>query len=259
MNTMFTVYNTSPNQKFSGNKFLIIGIPLVCIVIVAVLVVTLFLPSNSKNPSSKFSLDLSAIKNSEGDFSFHELKYDSSLADVEAALGVELPSSYDGGTDAENFTPVNPDAASAETGVFFPEDTVSLNGTPSTYWEITLFEDGYYGTTLHFSGEDIPDLYLDTVKELTDLYGVCRWNIARGPLEFSWIGPCIQEGYNWAEEDGDIISVMSVALYMNETEDPLMIVSLNKLPTAPPDTLPPGQVPPETLEPFDFSMLDAVS
>ena len=257
MNTMFTVYNTSPNQKFSGNKLLIIGIPLVCIVIVVILVVTLLL--SGKNPPSKFSLDLNDIKNSEGDFSFHELKYGGSLADVEAALGVEVPSSYDRATNAENFTPVNPDAASEETGVFFPEDTVSLNGSPSTYWNITLYEDGFYGTTFHFSGEDIPDLYLDTVKELTDLYGVCRWNFERGPQEFSWIGPCIREGYNWAEEDGDTISVLSVALYMNEVEDPLMIVDFSKIPVAPPDTLPPGQVPPETLEPFDFSMLDAVS
>ena len=257
MNTMFTVYNTSPNQKFSGNKLLIIGIPLVCIVIVVILVVTLLL--SGKNPPSKFSLDLSAIKNSEGDFSFHELKYGGSLADVEAALGVEVPSSYDRATNAENFTPVNPDAASEETGVFFPEDTVSLNGSPSTYWNITLYEDGFYGTTFHFSGEDIPDLYLDTVKELTDLYGVCRWNFERGPLEFSYIGPCIQEAYNWAEEDGDTISVLSVVLYMNEVEDPLMIFSLNRVPVEIPDTLPPGQAPPETLEPFDFSMLDAVS
>ena len=253
---MFTVYNTSPNQKFSGNKFLIIGIPLVCIVIVVILVVTLFL--SGKNPPSKFSLDLNDIKNSEGDFSFHELKYGGSLADVKAALGVEVPSSYDRATNAENFTPVNPDAASAETGVFFPEDTVSLNGISSSRWEIVLDNDGFYGTEFHFSGENIPDLYLDTVKELTDLYGVCRWNFERGPA-FSQIGPCIQEGYNWAEEDGDTISVLSVALNVNETEEPLMIVDFSKVPVAPPDTLPPGQVPPETLEPFDFSMLDAVS
>ena len=84
MNTMFTVYNTSPNQKFSGNKLLIIGIPLVCIVIVIILVVTLFL--SGKNPPSKFSLDLNDIKNSEGNFSLHDLKYVGSLAGVEHAF-----------------------------------------------------------------------------------------------------------------------------------------------------------------------------
>lgn len=208
--------------------------------------------------SPEFELSLNEVRNAQGDYSFYGLEYGDSFAEVEAALGVEIPNPY-GGTEFENFTPVIPDPPPAETGVFPVEETVSLKNFQTNNWEIYLDEDGFYSATIYFSDEDVPDLYLDTVKELTDLYGVCRWNFERGPLEFSYIGPCIQEAYNWAEEDGDTISVLSVVLYMNEVEDPLMIFSLNRVPVEIPDTLPPGQAPPETLEPFDFSMLDAVS
>ncbi len=219
-----------------------------------IIAVTLLAATLSPPLSPEFELSLNEVRNAQGDYSFYGLEYGDSFAEVEAALGVEIPNPY-GGTEFENFTPVIPDPPPAETGVFPVEETVSLKNFQTNNWEIYLDEDGFYSATLYFSGEDIPDLYLDTVKELTDLYGVCRWNFERGPA-FSQIGPCIQEGYNWAEEDGDTISVLSVALNVNETEDPLMVVDFSKIPVAPPDTLPPGQVPPETLEPFDFSVLD---
>ena len=126
---MFALYNTSPNQKFSRNKLLVIGICFVCIAAAAIAAVLSFLPG--KNPPSKFSLDLSAIKNSQGDFSFHGLEYGDSLAQVEAALGIEISGSF-AGTEPENFTPVDPQSQPAETGVFFPEDTVSYMSDASS-------------------------------------------------------------------------------------------------------------------------------
>lgn len=206
--------------------------------------------------SPEFELNLSEVRNAQGDYSFYGLEYGDSFAEVEAALGVEIPSSY-GGTEFENFTPVTPNPPPTENGTFAVDSFVDLNGVQGTgRFHVHFVDGGFYSATLYFSGEDVPDLYLDTVQELTDLYGVCQWMFDRRPVDFSRIGPCMQEGYNWAEEDGDTISVLSVALNVNETEDPLMIVDFSKVPVAPPDTLPPGQVPPETLEPFDFSVLD---